>query len=57
MFVILLQVHPARWVWITRTVALRATFMFTIVSALHYLYLVGQRLHALGLGSDQSHAT
>lgn len=57
MFVILLQVHPARWVWIARTVALRATFMFTIVSALHYVYLVGQRLHALGLNSDQSHAT
>ena len=27
---------------------LRATFMFTIVSGLHYVYLVGRRLHAAG---------
>lgn len=47
-FVILLQVDHARWVWIARTVALRATFMFTIVSGLHYVYLVGQRLRAMG---------
>ncbi len=50
-FVLLLQVHTMRWVWIARTVFLRATFLFTIVSALHYLILVQQRLrehqHAL----------
>ncbi|HTS04113.1 MAG TPA: CDP-alcohol phosphatidyltransferase family protein [Candidatus Eisenbacteria bacterium] len=50
-FVLLLQVHTVRWVWIARTVFLRATFLFTIVSALHYLILVQQRLrnhqHAL----------
>ena len=50
-FVLLLQVHPQRWVWIARTVFLRATFLFTIVSALHYVILVQQRLrqhqHAL----------
>jgi cardiolipin synthase len=45
-FVILLQIDHERWVWIARTVALRATFMFTIVSGLHYVYLVGQRLHS-----------
>src|SRR5438067_5949556 len=44
-FVILLQIDHSKWVWIARTVALRATFMFTIVSGLHYVYLVGQRLH------------
>ena len=36
--------RPLRWVWIARTVFLRATFMFTIVSALHYVILVQQRL-------------
>jgi cardiolipin synthase (CMP-forming) len=50
-FVLMLQVYPLRWVWIARTVFLRATFIFTIVSALHYVILVQQRLrehqHAL----------
>ena len=50
-FVLLLQVQTVRWVWIARTVFLRATFIFTIVSALHYVILVQQRLrehqHAL----------
>ena len=50
-FVLLLQVHTLRWVWIARTVFLRATFIFTIVSAFHYVILVQQRLrehqHAL----------
>lgn len=49
-FVLLLQVHPLRWVWIARTVFLRATFLFTIVSALHYVILVQQRLR------DHQHA-
>jgi cardiolipin synthase len=43
-FVLLFQIRPERWVWITRTVFLRATFAFTIVSALHYVILVQQRL-------------
>ena len=45
-FVLLLQVHPTRWVWISRTVSLRATFLFTIVSAVHYVFLVQHRLRA-----------
>ena len=45
-FVLLLEVHPARWIWISRTVALRATFFFTIISALHYVFLVQHRLRA-----------
>jgi cardiolipin synthase len=43
-FVLLLEVERQRWVWITRTVFLRATFIFTIVSALHYVILVQRRL-------------
>jgi cardiolipin synthase len=45
-FVLLLQVRPLREIWIARTVFLRATFIFTILSALHYLILVQQRLRA-----------
>ena len=50
-FVLLLQVKPVQWIWIARTVFLRATFFFTIISALHYVILVQRRLrehtHAL----------
>ena len=45
-FVLLLLVEPVRWVWIARTIFLRATFIFTIISALHYALLVQHRLHA-----------
>jgi cardiolipin synthase len=45
-FVLLLEVHPARWVWIARITFLRGVFAFTILSGLHYVLLVGQRLHA-----------
>jgi cardiolipin synthase len=47
-FVMLLQVDHDKWVWVARTTFLRATFMFTIISGLHYVYLVGLRLHAAG---------
>jgi cardiolipin synthase len=45
-FVMLLQVDRGRWVWIARTTFLHATVAFTMVSALHYVLLVGQRLRA-----------
>ncbi len=44
--VLLFETHPAHWMWIARTVFLRATFMFTIISALHYVILVQKRLRA-----------
>ena len=43
-FVMLMVIYPARWVYIIRWAGLRATFTFTIISALHYIYLVGIRL-------------
>lgn len=43
-FALLLLVEPVRWVWIARTTFLRATFIFTIVSAVHYAFLVLHRL-------------
>ncbi len=47
-FVMLLEIDRARWVWITRTTFLHATIAFTIVSSLHYVLLVGQRLRSHG---------
>lgn len=44
-FVLLLLVEPLRWIWIARTTFLQATFIFTIVSAVHYAILVQHRLH------------
>jgi cardiolipin synthase len=43
-FVMLLQIYPLRWVSVLRLTFLRATFAFTIISALHYVILVGRRL-------------
>jgi len=43
-FTLLLQVDQARWISISRITFLRATFAFTIISGLHYVLLVGQRL-------------
>ena len=43
-FVLLYQVVHVRWVDITRLTFLHATLAFTIVSGLHYVLLVGQRL-------------
>jgi cardiolipin synthase (CMP-forming) len=47
-FVLLFEIEHSRWVWITRMTFLHATIGFTIVSALHYVFLVGQRLRATG---------
>jgi cardiolipin synthase (CMP-forming) len=46
-FVLLREVHDAAWVQYGRTVGLWGTFVFTILSALHYVYLVEHRLRAL----------
>jgi cardiolipin synthase (CMP-forming) len=50
-FVLLHEVWRPRWIAIARTTFLRATFAFTIISALHYILLVQQRLrvHSQGL--------
>jgi cardiolipin synthase (CMP-forming) len=45
-FVLLSSIRPTRWILITRTVFLRATFAFTIISALHYVFLVQRRLRS-----------
>ena len=52
-FVLLHEVQPLRWIWIVEKTFLRATFFFTILSALHYVILVQHRLreHAHSLPS------
>jgi cardiolipin synthase len=45
-FVLLLQIRPDRWINIARLTFLHATFTFTIISAIHYVFLVGKRLRA-----------
>jgi cardiolipin synthase len=45
-FVLLLEINHARWISIARLTFLRATFIFTIISAMHYVLVVGQRLRA-----------
>jgi cardiolipin synthase (CMP-forming) len=45
-FVLLLLVKPIFMVQIAARLFLRATFLFTIVSAVHYALVVQQRLHA-----------
>jgi cardiolipin synthase (CMP-forming) len=44
-FVLLAQVVDENWVRVARRSFLYATFAFTIVSAVHYIFLVGQRIH------------
>jgi len=46
-FVMLFEVNQSHWVAVLRKGFLQATFVLTIVSALHYLYLVAQRLDKL----------
>ena len=45
-FVMLFAINHARWIAYVRITFLWLVFAFTIISAVHYIYLVGQRLHA-----------
>jgi len=46
-FVLLREMVPGRWVAIARLTSLRAVFAFTIISWLHYTFIVGGRLRAI----------
>ena len=46
-FVLLFEINRSRWVAVARLSFLRATFAFTIISAMHYVLVVGHRLHAI----------
>lgn len=56
-FTLLLEVEHSRWIAICRIDFLWATFAFTIISGLHYVLLVGQRLRAGNQNpADSSHS-
>ena len=42
--VLLFQVDSSVWVFMSRKVGLYATFAFTLISGLHYVFLIGQRI-------------
>lgn len=46
-FALLVKVYRVEAVWMTRDVLLYAVFAFTLASAVHYVYLTGQRLKKL----------
>jgi len=46
-FVLLFEINRSRWVAVARLSFLRATFAFTIISAMHYVLVVGHRLRAI----------
>lgn len=52
-FVLLFQVDHSRWIAITRITCLRAVFAFTIISGLHYVLVVGDRLRAVPHSASQ----
>lgn len=43
-FVLLFQVDSTAWIYYCRKVGLYSTFAFTLVSGLHYVFLIGQRI-------------
>ena len=45
-FVMLYQVAPAPWVALARRIGLYATFAFTLISGLHYIWVIAHRLRA-----------
>ncbi|MBI3478124.1 MAG: CDP-alcohol phosphatidyltransferase family protein [Acidobacteria bacterium] len=51
-FTLLLLVMPVVWVDIARKTFLKATFLFTILSAVHYAFLVQHRLREHGHHSE-----
>lgn len=46
-FALLAKVYLQEWVWMTRQVLLYGVFAFTLASAIHYVFLTGQRLKKL----------
>jgi cardiolipin synthase (CMP-forming) len=47
-FVLLFEIHPDGWLLYTKRGFLWSVFLFTTLSAVHYIYLVGQRMKQLG---------
>ncbi len=55
-FVLLFQVDSAYWIYVCRKVGLIATFVFTLVSGIHYVFLIGQRLRTYERSGKPAHS-
>ena len=53
-FALLFEVDHLRWIWVARMTFLHATAAFTIVSGVHYVFLVGHRLRGHGHAATSS---
>jgi cardiolipin synthase len=53
-FVMLFEVYRVQWVLILKTAFLWATFAFTVISGVHYVFLAQHRMRELGHG--ETHA-
>ena len=51
-FVLLYQFEPLQWVKYGRRITIEGTFVLTIVSGVHYIWLLGQRLRAQSTGKS-----
>lgn len=55
-FVMLFQIHHTRAIWVTEFTFLHAVLAFTVISGVHYVFVVGQRLRALHTGTASKSA-
>ena len=46
-FVLLFEVYRVPWVWIARSAFLWATFAFTVISGVHYVFLASHRMRTM----------
>ena len=53
-FVLLFELHQDAWSFYAKRLFLWLTFLFTTLSAVHYIYLVGVRVKAMGQAKNAS---
>ena len=49
-FVLLFEVYHVEWVYVLRSAFLWATFAFTVISGVHYVFLAQHRMREIGQG-------
>ncbi len=54
-FVLVFETYPTPELFITKRLFLWLTFLFTLLSGVHYIYLVGHRLKTLGHAKTAAH--
>jgi cardiolipin synthase len=56
-FAMLFEVERYRWIWIARTAFLWATFAFTVISGVHYVFLAQHRMREEGSAAHAPHTS